>query len=87
MAIETDLQGPPHTRAGRIILLHRASSSGKSTLSKAIQRALDEPFIHFSSDYLALGLPERRERSGAIWPRSLSLTARRPVWLDDGKTL
>jgi chloramphenicol 3-O phosphotransferase len=44
---------------GRIILLHGASSAGKSTLAKAMQRALDEPFIHFSSDHLAPGLPER----------------------------
>jgi chloramphenicol 3-O phosphotransferase len=49
---------------GRIILLHGASSSGKSTLAKAIQRELDEPFLHFSSDYLAPGLPERRDPSG-----------------------
>jgi chloramphenicol 3-O phosphotransferase len=48
----------------RIILLHGASSAGKSTLAKAIQRALDEPFIHLSSDHLTPGLPERRERRG-----------------------
>lgn len=48
----------------RIILLHGASSAGKSTLAKALQRALDEPFLLFASDNLALGLPERRERSG-----------------------
>ena len=52
------------TRPGRIILLHGASSSGKSTLSKAIQQGLDEPFLHFTSDYLSLGLPARREKSG-----------------------
>ena len=51
-------------RVSRIILLHGASSSGKSTLAKAVQRALDEPFIHLASDYLGLGLPERRERRG-----------------------
>jgi chloramphenicol 3-O phosphotransferase len=51
-------------RISRIILLHGASSSGKSTLSKALQRALDEPFIHLATDYLSLGLPERRERQG-----------------------
>jgi chloramphenicol 3-O phosphotransferase len=51
-------------RLGRIILLHGASSAGKSTLSKAVQRALDEPFLHFSSDLLAVGLPARREPDG-----------------------
>ena len=52
------------SRRGRIILLHGASSAGKSTLSKAIQRELDEPFLHFSSDHLAPGLPERRDATG-----------------------
>lgn len=52
------------TRASRIILLHGASSSGKSTLSKAIQEELDEPFLHFASDYLTLGLPARRDPDG-----------------------
>jgi chloramphenicol 3-O phosphotransferase len=53
-----------NSHSSRIILLHGASSSGKSTLSEAIQRALDEPFLHFASDHLALGLPERREPEG-----------------------
>jgi len=52
----------------RIILLNGASSAGKSTLSKAIQQALDEPFQHLASDYLALGLPERRDSHGPfLW--------------------
>lgn len=53
-----------NSRSSRIILLHGASSSGKSTLSKALQHAVDEPFLHFASDYLALGLPERRDPQG-----------------------
>ncbi|MFN7982497.1 MAG: AAA family ATPase [Vicinamibacterales bacterium] len=55
---------PPASRRSRIILLHGASSSGKSTLAKAIQRELDEPFLHFGSDFLSPGLPERREKTG-----------------------
>jgi chloramphenicol 3-O phosphotransferase len=51
-------------RVGRIILLNGASSSGKSSLSLAIQGALDEPFLHCSSDMLAVGLPERRDQEG-----------------------
>jgi chloramphenicol 3-O phosphotransferase len=51
-------------RVGRIILLNGASSSGKSTLARAIQAALDEPFLHCSSDILAVGLPERRDPEG-----------------------
>ena len=63
---------------GRIILLHGASSAGKSTLSKALQRALDEPFLHFSSDILAVGLPARRETEGPFkWWNGY-----RPVFFD-----
>jgi chloramphenicol 3-O phosphotransferase len=51
---------------GRIIFLNGASSSGKSTLAKALQGALDEPFLHVSSDHLVDGgiLPQRREHGG-----------------------
>lgn len=51
-------------RVSRIMLLHGASSAGKSTLSRAIQRALDEPFFHLSSDNVGLGLPQRRDAEG-----------------------
>jgi chloramphenicol 3-O phosphotransferase len=51
-------------RVGRIILLNGGSSAGKSTLARAIQAALDEPFLHCSSDMLAVGLPERRDSEG-----------------------
>ncbi|MEU4244310.1 AAA family ATPase [Actinoplanes sp. NPDC026619] len=51
---------------GRIIFLNGASSSGKSTLAARLQIALDEPFLHVSSDqFVAAGmLPERRENNG-----------------------
>jgi chloramphenicol 3-O phosphotransferase len=51
---------------GRVILLNGASSSGKSTLARALQDALDEPFLLVSSDqFVAAGmLPERRDDSG-----------------------
>jgi chloramphenicol 3-O phosphotransferase len=55
-------------RSARIILLHGASSAGKSTLARQIQRALDEPFLQLSSDHVALGLPERRDPDGPfLW--------------------
>jgi chloramphenicol 3-O phosphotransferase len=55
------------TRA-RIIMLHGASSAGKSTLAKAVQRALDEPFLHLASDHHAVGLPQRRDPDGPfLW--------------------
>jgi chloramphenicol 3-O phosphotransferase len=51
---------------GRIILLNGASSAGKSTLATALRAALDEPFLHVSSDrFVAAGmLPVRREDGG-----------------------
>lgn len=38
--------------SGKIIFVNGASSSGKSTLSRALQAKLDEPFWHFSIDHL-----------------------------------
>ncbi|MDQ0473516.1 phosphotransferase-like protein [Labrys wisconsinensis] len=40
---------------GRIILLNGTSSSGKSTLAKALRAALVEPFCYYASDQLADG--------------------------------
>lgn len=57
----------PYPRGpGRVIFLNGASSSGKSTLAIALQRALDEPFLHVSSDqFVSAGmLPDRREELG-----------------------
>ena len=57
---------PTHREKGRIIFLNGASSSGKSTLANGLQAALDEPFLHVSSDqFVAAGtLPRRREDGG-----------------------
>ncbi|MFI7222751.1 chloramphenicol phosphotransferase CPT family protein [Nonomuraea angiospora] len=60
---------PPARGPGRVIILNGASSSGKSTLAKALQRSLeslDEPFLHVSSDqFVDSGmLPERRDPEG-----------------------
>ena len=55
---------------GRIILINGASSSGKSTLARAVQRQLDEPFWHLSIDHLReCGvLPLDRVRAGDfVW--------------------
>ncbi len=51
---------------GKIILLNGASSSGKSTLARALQTALDEPFWHISIDHLIAAhvLPKERIDSG-----------------------
>jgi len=57
---------PPDRGPGRIIFLNGASSSGKSTLAKAMQQALPEPFLHVSSDHLLASgmLPARRDPDG-----------------------
>ena len=57
--------------AGKIILINGASSSGKTTLSRALQKKLEEPFWHFSIDHLrkARVLPLERIKSGEFaWP-------------------
>jgi len=52
--------------SGKIILLNGASSSGKSTLARGLQAALDEPFWHFSIDHLLAAnvLPKERIDGG-----------------------
>lgn len=51
---------------GRIIVLHGASSSGKSTLARGLQARIDAPFWHISIDHLrdAGVLPSARFKSG-----------------------
>ena len=65
-SVEASEPVPPPRGPGRIIFLNGASSSGKSTLAKALQEALDAPFMHVSSDHLVAGgmLPQRREERG-----------------------
>ncbi|QPH52518.1 chloramphenicol phosphotransferase CPT family protein [Pontivivens ytuae] len=50
----------------RIIFLHGASSSGKSTLARALQARIEAPFWHISIDHLRDSgvLPTDRFRSG-----------------------
>ena len=59
-------------KSSTIILINGASSAGKSTLAKAFQALVDEPFLRFSLDLLMFGgevLPARRDTSGAFaWP-------------------
>jgi chloramphenicol 3-O phosphotransferase len=53
--------------SGAIILLNGASSAGKSTLARALQRRLEVPFLRFSLDIFLFGgevLPERRDADG-----------------------
>jgi chloramphenicol 3-O phosphotransferase len=51
---------------GKIILLNGASSSGKSSLARAVQARIEEPFWHISIDHLRDSgvLPTARIHSG-----------------------
>ncbi|GEM_PF-412821 len=64
---------------GRIILINGASSAGKSTLARALQQRLPEPFLHWSFDHLRTSdaLPMARIRSG-----ELDWAAMRPAVFD-----
>ena len=55
----------PHNSRGRIILLNGASSSGKSSIARELQRQLPTPFLHLSIDHLRDSgvLPLERFRS------------------------
>lgn len=58
---------------GQIIFLHGASSSGKSTIARALQSRIDRPFWHISIDHLRDSgvLPMARYRSGEFdWKAS-----------------
>ena len=45
--------------AGRIIFLNGASCSGKTTIARALQKILDEPYLHLSADHILGMLPQR----------------------------
>jgi chloramphenicol 3-O phosphotransferase len=42
-----------------IVLLNGSSSSGKTTLAKALQRALPDPYVHLGIDTVVFALPGR----------------------------
>ncbi|WP_293573479.1 AAA family ATPase [Phaeobacter sp.] len=54
--------------SGHVIFLHGPSSSGKSTLAKALQSRIDKPFLHLSIDHLrdAGVLPDAGLASGSF---------------------
>lgn len=65
--------------SGKIILVNGASSAGKSTLCRALQERLEEPFWHFSIDHVIASrtLPTRRDPHG-----SFSWSAMRPRFFE-----
>ena len=56
----------PFNKAGKVIFLNGATSSGKSTIAALLQARIDEPFWHFSIDHFREAgiLPLDRIRSG-----------------------
>ena len=57
---------------GKVIVINGASSAGKSTLARALQQRLAEPFLHWSFDHLreSNALPMARIRTGELdWTR------------------
>lgn len=65
--------GEMNGQSGKIIFLHGASSSGKSTTARAFQATVDETFLHLSIDHLRDSgvLPSERFRSGELsWPEA-----------------
>ncbi len=50
---------PEGRRAGRIILINGTSSSGKSTLIRALQAALPDPWLEIGIDRFVFALPKR----------------------------
>jgi len=51
---------------GNIIFLNGTSSSGKTSIAKALQEILDEPYLHFCIDTFIWMLPERYLSSEAL---------------------
>lgn len=51
---------------GRIVYLNGTSSSGKTSLARALQNTLDEPYYHLSVDAFA-GMVVRRKEPGDAW--------------------
>lgn len=58
-------------RQGQIIHLNGTSSSGKSTIARALQEMLDEPYLHTGIDHFLEHYPSRMiAHSDGIDPRS-----------------
>jgi chloramphenicol 3-O phosphotransferase len=52
--------------AGRVIVLNGGSSSGKSTLARALQSALPDPWLTFGIDDLVDAMPRRMDGDGGV---------------------
>jgi chloramphenicol 3-O phosphotransferase len=66
------------TGPGRVVLLHGASSSGKTTVARAVQRISDEPWLRLGIDAFWSAIDER-------WMEHGSRAAEGCFWLEDGR--
>lgn len=67
---------------GTVIYLNGPSSSGKSTLSKALQEHFDEPYLHIGIDSMIAMMPEKlNDWTGQPAPEGFSW---KKISLDDG---
>ena len=64
---------------GKIILLNGASSSGKTTLLKALQALMDEPYLDAGIDKFIWMLPERY-LNRPLWDEVLGLATEAGAW-------
>jgi chloramphenicol 3-O phosphotransferase len=63
---------------GRVVLLHGTSSSGKTTVARAVQRLADEPWVRLGIDAFWGAIDERWMERG---PRAVEGCA----WMEDAK--
>lgn len=47
-------------KPGNIILLNGSSSAGKTTLAKALQEIMEEPYLHTGIDHFLASVPQQR---------------------------
>src|SRR5437763_6007622 len=67
--------------AGKLILLNGASSSGKTSVARALQQVLPEPFLHIGIDTFVFALP-KRYLDVPLWHEVFEY-----VYSEDGKTI
>ena len=64
---------------GRVVLFHGTSSSGKTTVARAVQRLSDEPWVHLGIDTVWNAIDERwmehgpRAAEGFLWSEDATI--------------
>lgn len=52
---------------GNIVLLNGTSSAGKSTIARALQEMMEEPYLHSGIDHFLRNFPQRLVMAGEGW--------------------